>query len=265
MVGGGFLCFCAARMVTLVAISAAQRAGASFSTSSESDCYAESLACFGDNDYGDICDSCLSEYDRTSYDECSWAAIDAVDTSAETYCGYMSPIVPCCVDEASEHACMDDEVFLKYMQCYTVSSGCEVSDLSCIGYGSWASLSSQDQNSGGVSSGGVSSGGVRSGGVSSGGVSSGGVSTEGVSSGDVSPDGASSGYASSGDEGMDAISSAEVSSVEGGSGGVSSGEASSEGVTSEDISNSRADSTGKPSSVSVACVLVLAGVLGLVA
>ena len=260
MVGGGFLCFCAARMVTLVAISAAQRAGASFSTSSESDCYAESLACFGDNEYGDICDSCLSDYDRTSYDECSWAAIDAVDTSAETYCGYMSPIVPCCVDEASEHACMDDEVFLKYMQCYTVSSGCEVSDLSCIGYGSWASLSSQDQNSGGVSSGGVSSGGVRSGGVSSG-----GVSTEGVSSGDVSPDGASSGYASSGDEGMDAISSAEVSSVEGGSGGVSSGEASSEGVTSENISNSRADSTGKPSSVSVACVLVLAGVLGLVA
>ena len=59
---------------------------------------------------------------------------------------------PCCHDDASAYACLENRAFVEYMQCHVsslMSSNCSVSELSCSGIGSTASGGSSRATSSG--------------------------------------------------------------------------------------------------------------------
>ena len=151
MAGGGYLRLVISGALTLAASLAVQRAEAVSSAENESqDCGVEESACFNDSD---DCYGCVVGHNETIYEECLEASTDIVDSSTSSVaCDYSSLRVPCCMDEASERACMDDDEFLEYMQCITIPSGCSISDLSCSGNGSLEGESPENPSDGETSS-----------------------------------------------------------------------------------------------------------------
>lgn len=116
---------------TTVFMSSMRRAGASSAAAAATAnddtatdlCPAELLAC----DEDPTCSGCISvtETSSTEFWECDTAEPNEV--CAE---GWRAM---CCIDEASEFDCMGNGVYLEYVTCLLVESGCSIEDVSCPG------------------------------------------------------------------------------------------------------------------------------------
>ena len=157
MSSGGLFRLLASAAIILTAITTVHPSeGASSTDDADINCVTELSACLDD----DTCLSCISEYDQTGYTECittpDYDGFPSISTGTELVC-YSATLSPCCQDEHSDKACMNNDAFVEYWECIIqqldyVGSDCPVSESTCNGASSFDSESDSGDDGGPASS-----------------------------------------------------------------------------------------------------------------
>ncbi|CAM9836890.1 unnamed protein product [Laminaria digitata] len=90
-------------------------------------CPAELQACNEDP----TCSGCISvtETSSTEFKDCETAGSSSMSSSASICIEGRQAM--CCIDELSEFDCMGNDVYVAYVACLLVESGCSAEDISC--------------------------------------------------------------------------------------------------------------------------------------
>ena len=114
MAGDGYHRLLVSGIRTLTATSAVEQMHEDSPMKSTSDCLEKLAACQDD----DVCGSCITNYDSPEYQQRIESARNAIRSSGTSSVCHDFDFFPCCKDDVPEHACMENDSFVEYMQCH---------------------------------------------------------------------------------------------------------------------------------------------------